>query len=167
MAAAGDDAGLLALIGEAAARSGDAVAADKYLTMAVERQPDSEALHTELGRTKVALGQTDAAIEEFEKASKQDPNALGPDTALFGTYLRAKEYDKALAVAESLKSKQPTNPLGFDLAGIALLAKGDRAAGANSSVESQGTASGRSNRAAYFGCTCHAGWQVRCSRGLL
>ena len=96
--------------------------------MAVERQPDNEALRTALGRSKIALGETDAGIEEFEKASKQDPNALGPDTALFSTYLRAKEYDKALAVAESLKSKQPTNPLGFDLAGVALLAKGDRAA---------------------------------------
>jgi putative PEP-CTERM system TPR-repeat lipoprotein len=127
VAAAGNDVGLLALIGEAAARSGDAVAADKYLSMAVERQPNNEALRTALGRTKVALGQTDAGIEEFEKASKQDPNALGPDTALFATYMRAKEYDKALAVAESLKSKQPTNPLGFDLAALVLLAKGDRA----------------------------------------
>ena len=75
--AAGDDAGLLALIGQAAARSGDLVAADKYLTLALEHQPDNAALHTALGRTKVALGETNSAIEEFEKASKQDPNALG------------------------------------------------------------------------------------------
>jgi putative PEP-CTERM system TPR-repeat lipoprotein len=127
LAAGGNDADLLALIGEAAARSGDSVGAEKYLAQAVEKRPDSAALRTELGLSKIALGDTTAAIEEFEKAGKQDPTAIGPDTALVGTYLQNKEYDKALAVAENLQSKQPSSPLGFDLAGIAYMAKGDRA----------------------------------------
>jgi putative PEP-CTERM system TPR-repeat lipoprotein len=128
VAAGGDNAQLLALIGEAAARSGDTLGAEKYLTQALTQQPDNAAVRTELGLSKAALGETDAAIEEFEKASKVDPNSLGPDAALFATYERTGDFDKALAVAEGLKAKQPTKPLGFDLAGVAQLAKGDRAA---------------------------------------
>ncbi len=128
LAASDNDAQILALIGEAAARSGDTLGAEKYLTQALEKQPGNAAVRTELGLTKISLGETGAAIEEFERAGKDDPNALGPDAALIGTYLKAKEYDKALAVAEGLQDRQATNPIGFDFAGIVQFVKGDREA---------------------------------------
>jgi putative PEP-CTERM system TPR-repeat lipoprotein len=122
-----EDAQLLTLIGTAAARAGDLAAANRYFGKALEQQPENSALRTDLGITQMALGQTDAGIEALEEASRQDPNNVQADTALFISYFRQKEYDKALAVAERLKSAHRDQPGGFDFAGAVQLAKADEA----------------------------------------
>jgi cellulose synthase operon protein C len=124
----GDDADLLAMIGTAAARSGDLPEADHYLSLAVAKNPDNPQLRAQLGVTQVSLGQTDAGIDELERASKADPSAKGPEIALALTYLRSKEYDKALAIAERLQAAHPDDPAGLDLAGAAYGLKGDEEA---------------------------------------
>jgi putative PEP-CTERM system TPR-repeat lipoprotein len=124
---ASEDAQLLALIGTASARTGDLVAANRYFGKALEQQPGNAALRTEMGITQMALGQTDAGVTALEEASREDPKAVRADTALFINYLREKEYDKALAVAERIKSTHPDQPAGFDFAGAVQLAKADDA----------------------------------------
>jgi putative PEP-CTERM system TPR-repeat lipoprotein len=123
------DADLLAMIGAAAARSGDSVQANEYLVRAVAKAPENAALRTELGLAEVALGKTETGIEELEKSVQENPQAIRAELALFLTYMRTREVDKALAVAERLQKTFPDDPLGLNLAGIAHLGKGDTAAG--------------------------------------
>jgi len=119
------DAQLLAMIGNAAARSGNLAEANRYLTMAVEKQPENTALRTELGATKISLGQTDAGIEELERAAREDPKAQSPEIALLLAYLRNKDYDKALEIAEQLKQQHPDDAIGYDFTGAVNLLKGE------------------------------------------
>lgn len=120
------DAQLLAMIGTAAARSGDLAEANRYLALASAKQPDNSAVRTQLGVTDIALGQTDTGIQELEKADQEDPDALRPAIALVTAYMHEKQFDKALAVAERLQKSHPQEAIGFDLAGMVNLAKGDK-----------------------------------------
>jgi Flp pilus assembly protein TadD len=113
------------MIGVAAARGGDMVSANRYLKEAVQKEPENSALREELGKTDAALGDTKAAIEEFEKAVKADPTALGPQTSLFLAYLRTGEFDKALAVAEQAAKNEPNSPAGLDMMAAVYFIKGD------------------------------------------
>jgi putative PEP-CTERM system TPR-repeat lipoprotein len=123
-----DDPQLFAMIGVAAARGGDMVSANRYLKAALQKQPDDIGLREELGKTDVALGDAKAGIEEFEKAVKADPKALGPQRSLFLAYLRTRELDKALAVAKQAAKSKPNNPAGFDMMAVLYFIKGDREA---------------------------------------
>jgi putative PEP-CTERM system TPR-repeat lipoprotein len=124
-----EDVQLLALIGTAAARTGDLAGANRYFGKALEQQPGNSAVRAELGITEMALGQTDAAIAALEEATRQDPAAIRPEVALFISFIRQKDYDKALEVAKHLKESHPDQATGFDFAGAAYLAKGDEPAG--------------------------------------
>lgn len=123
-----DDAQLLAMIGEASARSGDLTAANRYFAEAVTKQPENAALRTQLGITRVALGETQAGIGDLERAAQQDPTAIPTETALFLEYMRNKEFDKAKAVGQHLVEAHPKEPIGYDYTGLALLAQNNEAA---------------------------------------
>src|SRR6185437_16177042 len=99
----GDDAQMLALIGMAAARTGDLTAASDYLKQAAAKAPENAAIRSELGATQVALGKVDAGIEDFQQAIKTHPAELSPRLQLFLTYMRAKEYEQAIRTAEAVQ----------------------------------------------------------------
>lgn len=128
LAHSNDDPKLLFMIGVAAARAGDMVAANRYLKQAVEKEPENSGLRVELGKTEVALGDAKAAIEEFETAVKANPQAFGPQASLFRAYLRAREFDKAMAVAQRVIQNQPNSPAGFNMMAAAYFGRGDREA---------------------------------------
>jgi cellulose synthase operon protein C len=119
------DAQILAMIGTAAAQNGDLPQADKYLQLAVAKNPDSPALRATLGATRVSLGETEAGIDELEKAVAADPKARAPEVTLAVTYIRQKDYDKALEVAERLEKNRPDDTVGFDIAGSVYMLKDD------------------------------------------
>ena len=123
-----EDPQLLAMIGEASARSGDLEAGRHYLSMAVTQAPNNVPLRTELGLTEMNVGETDLGVEDLEKAATQDPEALRPDIVLFFAQFHKKDYDKALEVAERIQRIQkghPAEAVGFSLAGLARFAKND------------------------------------------
>lgn len=124
-----NDVQLLTMLGTAAAGSGDLVNADRYLSEAIDKQPNDAMLRTRLGETKMALGETAAGIDELEKASLEDQKSGGPDAALFVGYLKNKDYDKALALAERIEKSRPKDPTGWEFAGLTYIAKGDIPAG--------------------------------------
>jgi putative PEP-CTERM system TPR-repeat lipoprotein len=117
-----DDPQILAMIGAASAQIGDFKAADRYLARALEAQPSAAAVRTELGITRLVLGQTEAGIAALEEASLQDPGTLRPEIALFIAYFKQKDFDKALETAKRLEKASPREAVGFDFAGAALLA---------------------------------------------
>jgi putative PEP-CTERM system TPR-repeat lipoprotein len=128
MANAGNDADLLAMIGTASARSGDTTVANEYLGKAVAERPDNAALRTELGLTEIRLGDTATGVEELEKAAQQNPKDVRPELALFLTYMRDKQFDKALEISERLQKSAPDNSTGWNFASVADIAKGDKEA---------------------------------------
>lgn len=124
-----EDPELLSLIGVAAARSGDLATADRYLKLAVARQPDSLSLRTELGRTEIALGDLEGGTEELEQALRSSPDALGPEIPLFFAYMRLQQYDKALSTAQHLTASAPNLPAGYLLLSSVYLVQGNLEAG--------------------------------------
>src|SRR6185437_4937247 len=95
---------------------------DRYLARALEAQPSAAAVRTELGITRLVLGQTEAGIAALEEASLQDPGTLRPEIALFIAYFKQKDFDKALETAKRLEKASPREAVGVDFAGAALLA---------------------------------------------
>jgi putative PEP-CTERM system TPR-repeat lipoprotein len=122
-----EDAQLLAMIGTAAAQTGDFRSASRYLGRAVASEPDNPVLRARLGATQVALGNVAEGLSELEKAANADPQG-NADVALILAHLRIREYDKALEAAQRLQAKQPASPNGYTLAGTAEVARGQMAA---------------------------------------
>ena len=121
-----DDPVLLRLLGEVAVAGGDFPRASRYYERAAARDTDNAALRTRLGQVRFATGDVDQAFKDLDAASAMDRDQFQSDVALVVAHARRREYDQALAAAEKLEQKQPTNPLTFNLKGAVYLAKGDR-----------------------------------------
>jgi putative PEP-CTERM system TPR-repeat lipoprotein len=128
------DAQTLAIAGNAARRSNELAKANEYLTKAVALAPENAALRTELGITHLAAEDTQQGISDLESAARLAGSAPKADVILISTYLRRRDYDKALAAITLLEKKLPNNPATFNLRGIALLGK-ERAEEARTSFE--------------------------------
>jgi len=100
------------MMGEAASRGGDMVSANHYLKRAVQNTP----------RT---AGYWSNSAGPMSLSATQD---LGAQTSLFLAYLRIREFDKALGVAEQAAKSQPKNPAGLDMEAAVYFIKGDREA---------------------------------------
>jgi putative PEP-CTERM system TPR-repeat lipoprotein len=121
------DSQVLAMIGAASSQAGDNRSALRYLEKAVAKEPENPQLRTRLGAAQVALGNVEDGMEELEKAAELDPDGKA-DIALILAHLRVKEYEKALEAAKKLQEKQPKNPNGWTLAGMAEIGRGNDAA---------------------------------------
>lgn len=122
------DVQLLMMIGSATARTGDFATAAQYFEKAASERPDDPAIRTQLGLAKVASGEVDSGIEDLRRATEEDTTLGQPEVALVYSLLRTKQYDKALEAANRFQERQPNNPLGFTLTGLAYIGKGDRTA---------------------------------------
>jgi len=162
-----DDPQLLAMIGVAASRGGDILSANRYLKQAVQREPENSGLREELGKTDLALGDEKAGIEEFEKAVKTDPKALGPQTSLFLAYFRTPEFDKALAVAEQAAKNEPNSPAGLDMMAAVYFAKGDREAARATLLKARQISAVRHQRRQQSGDARACRWQDRRGAAIL
>jgi putative PEP-CTERM system TPR-repeat lipoprotein len=121
-----EDPVLLRLAGEVALAGGDFAKASQLYERAAARDKDNAALRTRLAQARFASGDADEAMKDLEAASAMDPDQYQADLALILAHARKREYDKALAAAEKLEKKQPTNPLTFNVKGAVYLQKGDR-----------------------------------------
>ena len=132
------DAQVLALAGESSMQTRDFKKATQYFEKASALAPNTAALHTSLGLSKLGQGQQELAVNELERATEIDPKSAQAGVALVRTELSLKRYDKALVAANKLVAAQPGNPMMHILQGGAYLGKGDRA-GARASFERAST----------------------------
>ncbi|OFZ68859.1 MAG: hypothetical protein A2Z01_00850 [Betaproteobacteria bacterium RBG_16_58_11] len=128
------DLELFVLAAEAYSQQRQYAQAAQLLEKAIALDPKSVPVQVQLGQEYLVLGETDRAIALLESASRGEATRAEADIALVVHYLKAKQYDKALASAQTLEGKQPKNPLVQDLKGSVYLAKGD-VAQARSSYE--------------------------------
>ncbi|SFP45877.1 putative PEP-CTERM system TPR-repeat lipoprotein [Nitrosomonas cryotolerans] len=120
-----EDPQLLALAGEAYMQAKDFTKATAYLEKANELAPDNATLHTALGMSKLALGDSNHAIAELELAKNLDTASPRAAILLTLTHLRLKEFDKALSTVKVLEKEEPDNPLYKNLKGGIYLGKQD------------------------------------------
>jgi putative PEP-CTERM system TPR-repeat lipoprotein len=121
------DAQGLALLGTAYLRSGAADKATAYLQQAVEISPDQAVLRNQLALSMIAGGDTQNAIAQLETAVHLDDNLTQSDMMLVLLRLKEGKFDQAIAAASALTIREPKSPIGFNLLGVAELAKKDEA----------------------------------------
>ncbi len=80
---------------------------------------DAPEFRSVLGLSLIRGGQAAAGMAELEAAYKKDPRQTPAATALVGYYLRGRQNDKAVAMAESLINQQPGNAGFHNLLGMA------------------------------------------------
>jgi putative PEP-CTERM system TPR-repeat lipoprotein len=120
----GNDAPALAIASLAYARNAPGKS-DELLKQAILMQPDNAAFRTQLGLSKLSLGEPDSAIEDLESARKLQPTRHQAAILLALTHIRNEHYDQALEVSRQLEKQLPQNPLPLDLQGRALLGQKD------------------------------------------
>jgi putative PEP-CTERM system TPR-repeat lipoprotein len=128
------DPNVFALAGEAAVLSQDIKAAEKYFEMAAKLAPDDPAQKSRLALARIGSGDATQAIADLEAAVKMDAPGQYSEILLIMTYLRQKQFDKALTSIDTLEKKQPNNVLIYNLRATAFLGKRDAPA-ARASLE--------------------------------
>lgn len=78
-------------------------------------EPDQKAgLHYQRGLAKGFLGETDAAVQDFEQASRLDPQLIAAFTAAADTLSRAGRTEAAKAAFDRTVKAFPENPLVYN-----------------------------------------------------
>jgi len=122
-----DDSELVALAGEVYMQSNDFAKAAQYFEKAAQLDPKSAGVRTELGMSRLAAGDSDRALADLESAAQLDSGKFDANILLVTTYLQRANYDKALQAAAALETKQPDNPLTYNLTAAIYVGKKDTA----------------------------------------
>jgi putative PEP-CTERM system TPR-repeat lipoprotein len=120
-----NDPQLFALAGETYMRSGDFTKATEFYEKANELAPNSAAIHTALGLSKLAPGDREHGIAELELAQDLDRHSPRAGILLTLAHLRANAFDKALATIDELIQEDAKNPLFYNLKGAVFVGKND------------------------------------------
>ena len=115
------------IAGEAALKLNDANKAAAYFSKAVELAPNDPGQKAGRGIARIAFGDKDGGVADLEAAIEASPDTAQADLALITSYLRDKQWDKALAAIDRLEKKQPKSPLAANLRGSVALGKNDPA----------------------------------------
>lgn len=94
----------------------------------LKKDPKNVGAMTALAELASLQGQQDKATTWFEKASNENPGAVGPGIRLANHYLQIKQVPKALTLARKLQTENPTEPNLLNLLGQTQLASNDSTA---------------------------------------
>ena len=118
------DAGVLVVAGEIALAKKDFSKASELFGQAAKLSPDSAAIRTELGFSRLAQGDS-RAMDDLKTASGMEGASSRADTLIILKQLQSKQYDAALASIAAMEKKQPANPLTWNYRAAAYLGKQD------------------------------------------
>jgi putative PEP-CTERM system TPR-repeat lipoprotein len=116
-----DDPTLLRTAGEAYLASGNLIKAAQGYERANAIDKGNVASNVRLAQMRFAAGDTSRAFKELESLSQAEPSQYEADIALITANLRQGAFDKALAAVKTLETKQPNNPLTYNLKGAVYL----------------------------------------------
>ncbi|MES2364386.1 MAG: XrtA/PEP-CTERM system TPR-repeat protein PrsT [Pseudomonadota bacterium] len=122
-----NDTELLTLAANIYFHAKEYIKANQMLEQAAAIDPKNAAIRTGLGLSLLASGKTERALADLQSASALNigPDAYKANTLLVMTFLRDKQYDRALQAINDLDKKQPNNPLTYNFRGGAYLGKND------------------------------------------
>jgi len=123
--AAAPDAGVLIVAGEIALARRDFAQATVHFEQAARHDPNSAAIRTELGISRLAQGDS-GALAELQAAARMEGSGSRPDTVLIVNQLEHKQFDAALASIDVLEKKLGASPFIFNYRGAAYLGKQDK-----------------------------------------
>jgi putative PEP-CTERM system TPR-repeat lipoprotein len=118
------DPGVWVVAGEIALAKKDYAQATAYFEQAAERSPDSAAIRTELGISRLASGDQ-RAMADLQAAADMGSDSSRAETFIILNQVRQKQFDAALASIAALEKKQSPNPLTWNYRGVAYLGKQD------------------------------------------
>ncbi|HSW07578.1 XrtA/PEP-CTERM system TPR-repeat protein PrsT [Aquabacterium sp.] len=95
---------------------------------------ESPELYTAYGLSLIGVGQSSNALAQLEMAYKKDPAQTQAAYAMVGLYIRGRQPQKALTVANALVLRHPSNPSFQNLLGLAKVQNRD-IAGARAAFE--------------------------------
>ncbi|NMM86739.1 exosortase [Rhodococcus sp. SRB_17] len=127
------DPSMLALAGQVYMLHGDVDRAQRYFARASSLDPKDPAKRTSLAVSRLASGQSSAALGELQSIAASDDGVVA-DMALINALLQERKVDEALKAIDALEKKRPADVLPVFLRGRALLLKRD-AAGARKAME--------------------------------
>jgi cellulose synthase operon protein C len=119
------DSRLLALMGSAYARKNDFKTAEKYLVDAVQAEPKSSALRTQLAMARLALGQNVEASKDLKTVLAVDPKSLQAMVMSTLIDLRSRNFKGGLVNAQKLVATYPNLPVGYNMLAAAHLGMGN------------------------------------------
>lgn len=118
------DPGVLTVAGEIALAKRDFAQASTYFERAATRDPKNAAIRTELGISRLGLGD-DRALADLEAAADMEGSGSRAHTFIILDQLKRKQFDPALASIAALEKKEGANPLVWNYRGAAYLGKQD------------------------------------------
>lgn len=114
-----------ALLGSAALREGDLVAATDAFQKAVELAPDMAPFRNQLALSLLSSGNEEAAKTELAAAVELDGDQFQSDYIMVMVEARKGNFAAALEAVARIIKKSPKNPIGYNLRGIAELSQGE------------------------------------------
>ncbi len=120
-----NDAQLLAMLGEAAAMSGEFRTGRDYFQRALKGATNPGLLQTQLAQTLLEEGDYDHAIAELQRAAQDTHAEKRAKILTVMAYLRKGDVAAALKAAQALVAEKPTDPEMANLLGGVYLAKKD------------------------------------------
>lgn len=122
-----EDGRLMALAGEVYMKNNELIKAGQYFDKAAKLDPKSARARTALGLSRLAAGETDRALADIESAVQLDSDKYQADILLVMWHLQRANFDQALKAVQSLETKQPHNPLTYNLKAAIYIGKEDGA----------------------------------------
>ena len=122
------DPAALNLLGAAYLAEGRVKEANDVLSEVVKHHPEDVAARGQLALTKARQANTrEEGIHELEEIVNSDPKNAKLDLLLISLHMGNGDFDRAIAAATAMSTRQPSNPLPLTMRGAAKLAKGDEA----------------------------------------
>ena len=110
--------------GETALALKDFAKASNHFEKAIQINPDSAAIRTQLGISRLGQGDSRASAD-LQAASAMDVHSSRADTVLIVNQLEQGNFDAALASIAQLEKKEGPTPLAMNYRGAAYLGKGN------------------------------------------
>lgn len=123
--AAPQDVGVQIVAGEIALAKKSFADATEHFALAAKLNPDSAAIRTQLGFSRLAQGD-DRAMSDLQAAAQMEGGQDRANSLIILTQLKNKQFDAALAHISALEKKQPASPLLWNYRGAAYLGKQDK-----------------------------------------
>lgn len=119
-----DDAGTHVIAGEIALAKNQPAKATTHFEKAAKISPESAAIRTTLGISRMAQGD-DRAMEDLLAASNLEGGSGRADVLVILEQFKKKQFDAALASIDALQRKLPASPVPWNYRGAAYIGKKD------------------------------------------
>lgn len=110
------------LLGNALILSGDLEGGIDRLQQALLTQPADATTRMQLGQAFLKQGEVTIGNRELTKAIELDSRLLQADLSLYLSFMKSKQYDKAIKVAQQLETKRTDQSIAANLVALAYLA---------------------------------------------